>query len=432
MLPGPPERTVLGRQGNLLAFSRDPLGYIQAAQARFGPIGALARGDDALIYALGPTFNRHLLDQPPPRERLSDPAADRVLAALQTPQHSAPAPIDPDAFHRIVVQCVEEMLARWGMSQPIDVAYVMRRLTLRIALWSVWGIETDGETRSLGLLLNQWSSNLSAVTPSRLPLHLSAWSERRMRRLADQLQRDLLPLVGDPGKTRSDNDRALVADLLARFVAIHECSCSALTWAILLLSQHPRVLYDLQAELASVLRGGSPAPDQLQRLSLLRRVIAETLRLLPPISVGCWRTTAPIEFGSYRFRSGTSVIYSPFVTHRAVDKFVAPARFRPERWLYLDPAADEYVPFGLASPITVNAPLITTLVALVLAPLLQRFHLALAPGARIDRAHGFALMPRHGLPMIIAPPDRALTHRAAQGNIREMVALPGEGLGARG
>jgi hypothetical protein len=55
--------------------------------------------------------------------------------------------------------------------------------------------------------------------------------------------------------------------------------------------------------------------------------------------------------------------------------------------------------------------------------ILQRYRLALQPGARIDRHLRITLAPRHGMPMSVLPPDRLPAPNWPRGNIREMVDL---------
>jgi cytochrome P450 len=91
---------------------------------------------------------------------------------------------------------------------------------------------------------------------------------------------------------------------------------------------------------------------------------------------------------------------SPLVTHRLPDLYPEPTRFRPERWQRLQPSLYEYLPFGAGPRMCLGATFAAQEVRLVLALLLQRFRLSLAPGARVaTQVRGITLGPKHGLSM---------------------------------
>lgn len=52
-LPGPLARPVLGWQGNLLQFNRDPLAYLQTAHDTYGPVTAFVAGSTRAVGAFG-------------------------------------------------------------------------------------------------------------------------------------------------------------------------------------------------------------------------------------------------------------------------------------------------------------------------------------------------------------------------------------------
>jgi hypothetical protein len=62
-------------------------------------------------------------------------------------------------------------------------------------------------------------------------------------------------------------------------------------------------------------------------------------------------------------------------------------------------------------------------IKIVLAMLLQRYRLALSPGARIDRRVTITMSPKHGMPMVVATPGGRLQPGRVRGNVREMVEL---------
>jgi cytochrome P450 len=278
--------------------------------------------------------------------------------------------------------------------------------------------------------------------PTLLPIDLPGLPLRRLLRLSDRLDADIRAMVerrraslggerdvlamllharDEDGASMSDAE--LIGQATVLFIAGHETSSNALTWTLFLLSQHPQVLGDLRDELHGVLRGDAPAAAQLGRLPLLDRVVKESMRLLPPASISLRVSTAPFKLGPYELPRGTTVFFSQYATHHMPELYPEPERFLPERWLAIDPPVYEYLPFGAGPRMCIGATFALLEIKIALAMIVQRYQLALQPGARIDRRLRITLSPRQGMPMIVLPPDRAPPVNRPRGNIREMVDL---------
>jgi cytochrome P450 len=233
--------------------------------------------------------------------------------------------------------------------------------------------------------------------------------------------------VASPGVSRlravaERQDASSLAAAALRVLAAQELIGLTLGWAIFLLSQHPRVLADVEQEIAHVCGDRAPALADLDELRLMGRVLRETQRLFPPLAVGARMTTSPITLGSYTLPAGATIIYSPTLNQRA-DTYVAPLRFRPERWLYLEPTAESFHPFGLGPDLWEGEPWATLQLKLILARMLQRYRLALAPHETITYAPAPLLAPRNGIAMIIGFRDRPLIVREPRGDIRSLINL---------
>jgi cytochrome P450 len=100
-----------------------------------------------------------------------------------------------------------------------------------------------------------------------------------------------------------------------------------------------------------------------------------------------------------------------------------PAKFLPGRWTGIDPSPYEYLPFGAGPHMCLGYTFAMMELKIVLALILQRYRLKLAPGARIDRDVKLTLAPKHGMPMVVARQDRQFSRGEARGNIRELVEL---------
>lgn len=435
VLPGPRPTPLLGRRGNALAFYRDPLGYVGGLQERYGELVGLVQADPSFVFVLGPAGYAQLLAQParfPSVLRLSDPAPP----AWRLEQLPAVA---LERYLGDLAAQTGAMLDRWGVGQLVDVAYVMQRLTLRVSAQSLLGLTGPDEVAQAGATLAAWSDRLWTRSGAAGPLHplpgrAAPHAEAVKRLIGVALERRASAAPAPDSSTLLDAlltppngqaDAALVEQLAELLAVGCELTAAALSWTLLLLSQHPAIMTDLGAELSGRLHGASPTLADLdragERLPLLDRVVRESLRLLPPQSLELRRVGVPTLLDGYQLPAGALVLACPYLTQRLPEVYFAPDRFRPERWPYVEPSPAEFAPFGAVSDLSSGLAMLQ--LKAILAQLLQRYRLALAPGVRIDRAARLTLVPRPGLPMIITSPDRPLIKRAAHGTIREMVAL---------
>lgn len=435
-LPGPRPTPLLGRRGNLLRVGRDPLARLLEIYQGYGAISALVRGDPRLVFALGPEANRRLIAQPESWQSVVDAltagcsskVGDQEVSHAARPAHEQGCAPGAAVLREVTVHLTREMIERWGIGCQLDAAYVTRQLTFRIALTVLIGfditnkVRQTAEARQLATVARQWAERLASAplpvfTPGR------SWqADRRLPHLATQLTMLVAALLSHAGKTLPPTSIGMLGRRVVRLLvaepAIH---AAALSWTLFLLSQHPAILADLRAELADVPRDEAPALEQLAELQLLDQVVKESLRLFPPVASGACVTNAPLELEPYRLPRGATLVYSPYLTQRLPELYLQPRRFRPERWLFIEPGPQAYLPFGAFAGSAAEA--IVAGVKLILALIVRRYTLGLAPGARIERGAGLLLAPKAGLPMIIAPPDRPLIKRPAHGNVCDMVDL---------
>jgi len=457
-IPGP-RAALLGWRGQTLAFLRDPVAFMSALYREYGPVAAWLQGNPGWMFGFGPEYNQQVLSDSArflavpiaPLGTPSNTALARLTYSLLTMSgetHRQQRRLMLPAFHRKrvetyrdeMVAITERMLGSWRAGQRRDIAREMQRLTLCIASRTLFGVDAERDADSVGRLIHRWMALIESGavfllpkdwpgTPFRTLLTISAQLEARILAMIEQKRvnpaahHDVLAMLiqarDDDGAGMTDEE--LIGQASVIFVAGHETSSNALTWTLFLLSQHPQILADVQDELAGELRGGAPAAEQLGRLPLLEWVIKESMRLLPPATFMMRNTAAPTQFGPYMVPAGANLTVSPYITHRLPELYPNPQRFTPERWATISPGTYEYIPFGAGPHMCIGSTFALMEIKIVLAMLLQRNRLALAPGARVDRRVTITMSPRHGMPMIVAPRDQRITPGQVRGNIREMV-----------
>ena len=177
--------------------------------------------------------------------------------------------------------------------------------------------------------------------------------------------------TGD-GFTRDE----LIDQLGVFFLAGHETTASALTWAVYLLAMHEPTRKRMRAEVAAVAGDEPLTMEHVKKLTFTRNMFRETLRLYPPITFLPRVALQPTRLGNKRVKKGALVMIAPWVVHRHQrywkdpDVF-DPDRFLPEREHEMTPGC--YIPFGQGQRLCSGAAFATIESTLFLARLVRRY-----------------------------------------------------------
>ena len=191
--------------------------------------------------------------------------------------------------------------------------------------------------------------------------------------------------------------RQLVDEVSIIFLAGHETSASALSWALYLIASCPEVQQALQREVAEI---GAIDVESIKRLELVRNVFRETLRLYPPVSFFMREVQQATEMRGKRMKAGSLLVISPWLLQRNKNNFPCPHAFMPER--FNDAAQQEacrsaYMPFGRGPRVCIGAGFAQQEAALVLAHIVRRFHLSVPHGMVPEPVSRLTLRAKHGI-----------------------------------
>lgn len=458
-VPGRPRVPVLGAAPRYLQYLNDPVGTLLAVRP-LGDVAAAADGDASFVFVFGERNVRHVLSDSATFRHDEDlikarpgSSLDRIKTGLvaingdlhrRHRRHMTPpfkASVMP-AYAAQIVELTTQALDSWPSSGPVEVDGLTSDLALRVAMRCFFGLDVSRGVPTLGGVAAAWMAALSAPLSILAPIDLPGTPFRRTRRytdlVVDQLdelirQRRAEPPAADALSQLVHDDSAdaltgdeLIAAASAFFVAGHETTAKTLMWTLLLLDQHPRALDAVRDELATVLGGRAPTPDDLPRLVQLDRVVRESMRILTAVPVLFFRVPdREVEIDGHRIPPRANLVISPLMEHRDPGLFPEPQRFRPERWASAEPGPFAYLPFGAGPRICIGAAFASQSIRLMLAMILQRFRLHGIDGSRIDRlVRTNILMARRGLPMEIAvADDRPLPPPRITGSITDLVDL---------
>jgi len=338
-------------------------------------------------------------------------------------------------FAPFMLRAAEEMTARWAAAdadEAIDVAAEVTRLTLEVLRQTIF---SDGLGRDTGDFQDAMRSYFDTIgqidpfdllnLPDMIP-RFTRWKvrpalrffesavddiiARRRQRLAQEpasVQRDILTLLleaqdSETGRTLSEPE--VKSNIITFIAAGHETTANALAWSLFLLSQSDEWSERVAAEAQRELDAKGARDGVVDRLVETRAVIEEAIRLYPPLAAISREAIAADELAGETIAAGTTIVIAPYVLHRQERLWKDPDLFDPTR--FLPPAREAidryaYLPFGAGPRICIGATFALQEATLVLATVMRRFRLQVAPGHAVWPVQRVTLRPRGGLPMRI-------------------------------
>lgn len=155
------------------------------------------------------------------------------------------------------------------------------------------------------------------------------------RRKKTHHHHDLLAMLMEAKDVESGdqmNDQQLRDEVVTLMMAGTETSANALSWAITLLIQHPKVVNRLRDEADQVLSAGKLTHESLRQLVYTEQVLQEAMRIYPPAWVVAREALQNDEVGGFPIPQGSQVYMLPFIVHRHPALWDKPNVFDPGRF----------------------------------------------------------------------------------------------------
>ncbi|MBN9510785.1 MAG: cytochrome P450 [Alphaproteobacteria bacterium] len=312
---------------------------------------------------------------------------------------------------------------------PVNLLAAMQGLALDVAARAMFSLESARFGAAMRELLGQFGQRMAR--PRALDLVLPPWlpspgdiARLRFRRrwvaLMDGIMaartatpaaegpRDLFDLMRaarDP-ETGAGFSRAELRDQMATLiVAGHETTALALFWSLYLLARDHEAQARLAAEVAGRDLGASAAAEAMPKLAYTAAVVSEALRLFPPAFTLVRQARQADRAGDIAIPRGAVVMVAPWVLHRHRRLWTDPDAFVPERFLpgATPPPRFAYLPFGAGPRVCVGAQFALAEAALVLARLMQAFHVSMADDRPVLPAPVITTQPDHAPGFLLAP-----------------------------
>jgi len=436
--PGPKGHLLVGV---LPEFRKDPAGFLEKMARRYGDVVYIPLGRQHIYCVSHPEAVRDVLvthQNKFKKSRMLERARVLLGDGLLTSEgghHRRQRRLVQPAFHRdrlagygaVMVDRAALVRDQWQSGQSFDVLQEMMRLTLAIVAQTLFSTEVDSEADEIGTALTEVFSLFEIILMpfSEILEKLPLPAVRRFKRARKRLDETIYRLIAERRASGVDAGELLSMLLMARieedeegsggmsdeqvrdealtlFLAGHETTADALTWAWYLLSQNPEAEAAFHAELDRVLAGRLPSFDDLPQLRYTEAVFAEALRLYPPAWGIGRRALEDYQVGDFAIPARSVVLLSPYVVHRDPRWFPEPLAFRPERWLAEDSARPKfaYFPFGGGARVCIGERFAWMEGTLLLAVIGQRWRLRLEAGHRVETHARITLRPKFGLRMI--------------------------------
>ncbi len=322
----------------------------------------------------------------------------------------------------MMTRAVAEVLAGWRDGAEISLLPAMAELTAQIIARSIFGTRLGHE--ALSGIVRGFGRYQARIDSFNLPFFLGAaegWPVGRggaLRPAIAEVHGVVEHVITEHVAGRGEHGSML--DLLMRrmqrspelgldmqalrneaatiFMAGHETTAAALTWALYLLAKAPWAEARLHAELDQVLGRREPSAEDLPGLPYARAIIEETLRLYPPVPLLPRQARAATQVGEIAVEKNALVLVVPWILHRSPDLWEQPMHFRPERFLTGSaPIPYSYIPFSAGPRICAGLNFGMTEAVLGLAMVARAFRLRLIPGFRAEPVCRLSLRPRHAI-----------------------------------
>jgi cytochrome P450 len=287
-------------------------------------------------------------------------------------------------------RAAERLCQEWAVppGRTVDVAEAAARTSLELLAEALVGPPLATSAAELGHLFARAEPTLLRMlkAPVVFPDWLPTPGNRRLGHATAGLRNraaDLLRLDEPAPDTvlgrllaRESDPTRILDELVTLVVAGHQSTAAAITFTLYLLAKHPSEARRITEEATATLNGRPATIDDLPALPRTAMVVAESMRLFPPVWIITRRTIGVQRLGGHTLRPRTTVHICPHTLHRNPMHWPEPDRFLPERF---DGTSHRhrfaYAPFGGGPHKCVGNDFALMATAIVIATVLPAVHL---------------------------------------------------------
>ncbi|MFZ4814228.1 MAG: cytochrome P450 [Phototrophicaceae bacterium] len=333
------------------------------------------------------------------------------------------------AFHRqrisnygdTMLALTQQRVEDWHERETVEIHDEMMTLTMEIVAQALFGTNLSGQSAEISqhvsLMIETGSRQFSRpllLLWSRVPTP----ANRRMMAATQRLDDVIYAMIDERRRSGEDRGDLLSMLLLAQdeesgvgmsnqqvrdeamtiFLAGHETTANALTWAFYLLAENPAAQDMLTEEVDRVLGGRPVAVTDLAQLPYSRMVIQEAMRLYPPAWITSRYAIQDVDIDGYLIPANSVVIASPYLMHHHPRYWQDPEAFIPTRFLtHEDSVKAAYFPFSAGPRVCIGNHFAMMEMQIVLITALQRLRFSTVAGQQVEAEPQITLRPKHGI-----------------------------------
>ncbi len=254
-----------------------------------------------------------------------------------------------EQFAPLVANWSERLVQSWPPQGSISASQEMTRLTLQIVGESLFGSNLEKDVTEVRSAMDDAVDVFRVCSlpfyelgekifptlrrrPQQVRARLDAVVGRMIQEHRTCPHQDLLGRMVTACQESKIDDELLRDEAMTLFLAGHETTAHALTFALYLLSRHPSEQDKVRQQLREVVTDGPVQAQHLDRLTHLKHALLETLRLYPTAWMVGRRSLEATELGEFSLPAGCTVLMSPYIMHRNSLYFERPENFEPDRW----------------------------------------------------------------------------------------------------
>jgi len=327
-----------------------------------------------------------------------------------------------EGFVNSITHCTNGMLNDWDKAQlqTRDVHTEMTKVTLAIVSQTLMSTDASGGFQQINEVLGTLMKGLTKrnrvliALPYWVPTPENLQMKRDRKLLWDTVYRiisdrrkdtapydDLLSMLlevedADTGERMSDEQ--IKDEVVTIFLAGHETTANAMSFALYLLAQYPEARERIAEEYHNVVATeGSLNYQALAKLDYTTRVIKEAMRLYPPAWGIIRETMRDATLGRYKIKKGDVVVLAPYAVHRMAEYWPNPEAFDPDRFLperMKNQHKYTYFPFGGGARLCIGNNFAMMEMQILLALTCSRYSFSTTPDTKLELEPLITLRPK--------------------------------------
>lgn len=438
----PPAHPILK---NGIAFSADPMNFIAKNNQELGDIYRISFGISDLLFLSHPDDVQHILQKN--HKNYTKSKGYKVLGrsigyGLLTSEGEywkrnrriAQPAFYKDSLNKLAQTMQEttlELIAEWKVKsetgEPFILLDEMMSLTCDIVSKCLFSSDIKSDTKviqsSVSVLID--SAMPLMTNPLKVPVWIPTKFNRRLNKALNKIDEIIFRIIKERRKEKEAKrfdlldmlmhtydeesgarmtDQQLRDEAIILFLAGHETSANALSFAFHELESHPEEREALMKESSSAMKDGQLDLSKLRQLTYTKQIIDETLRMYPPAWVIGRKSKETDELNGKTIDKGQNLLFSPYFLHRDPRFWEEPNSFKPSRFTkekVVQQHNYQFVPFGGGPRLCVGNNFAYMEIQIVLSLIYQHFNIELLE-KNLELKPALTLRPKKGVPIKVS------------------------------